>query len=811
MKIKVFFLHILVLLVFSVSAQLGSLPSNLSNFKSSDISDAQLIQVVQQMKVNNITTEQAYQLLIDRGMSAVEASLIKSRIANAINTSSNNNNTSQTYKSDDTRQNSKLPDNKTIIVQNPKKIYGVEIFNNGVLTYEPNLKITPPDDYIIGPEDEILISIFGYQEAKYNITVSPEGDINIPNVGIINVNGQTILQANQTIKNKLANSGYSSLKSGLTKLKVSIGKVKSIRVTILGEVVKPGSYTLSSLSTVFNALFLSGGPNDIGSMRLIEIIRAGKIIAYLDMYDFLIKGNQKNNIYLKDQDIIRIPAYENRVSVEGEVKRTGLYEIKKGETLQDVIQYVGGFTDSAFTASVQVIKSADIERKIYDITKEKFSQYFPTRSESIIVKKIINRFANKVSINGAVYLPGDYELSTDMKISDLIKKAQGVKEDAFKERALLVRYKNDLTPEMISFNINDVLNNPSNDISLKNKDVVSVSSIFELKENATVLINGEVRKTGKYNYNDKMTLKDLIMLAGGFTEAASSNQIEIARRVKSENENGIKIAEIININTSNELSTKTQDIILQPWDVINVRTQPGFSFQIGVSVNGEVKYPGDYIISNKTERISDLVKRSGGLTNLAYVEAASLMRINKKNSADKKIKEEKLDKIQVSKSDTITNLEKELFREKDPISLDLKEILKNPGSKDDLLLEEGDVLTVPKFKSEIRVSGEVYYSTQIVFEPNQSLKYYINKAGGFTENARKSNAYVLYPNGSAGKSKGFLFFRSYPKVIAGSEIIVPSKSDSKKQKLSTGEVIGISTAIASMGGVLVALLNILKK
>lgn len=811
MKIKVFFLNFLVLFVFSVSAQLGSLPSNLSNFKSSDISDAQLIQVVQQMKVNNITTDQAYQLLIDRGMSAVEASLIKSRIANSINTSPANNNSSQTFKNDDTRQNAKLPENKTIIVQNPKKIYGLEIFNNGVLTYEPNLKITPPDDYTIGTDDEILISIFGYQEAKYNITVSPEGDINIPNVGIINVNGQTILQVNQTIKNKLANAGYSSLKSGLTKLKVSIGKVKSIKVTILGEVVKPGSYTLSSLSTVFNALFLSGGPNDIGSMRLIEIIRAGKIIAHLDMYDFLIKGNQKSNIYLKDQDIIRVPAYENRVSVEGEVKRTGLYEIKKGESLQDVFQYVGGFTDSAFTASVQVIKSADTERKIYDITKEKFSQYFPTRSESIIVKKIINRFANKVSINGAVYLPGDYELSAEMKISDLIKKAQGVKEDAFKERALLVRYKNDLTPEMISFNINDVLNNPSNDISLKNKDVVSVSSIFELKENATVLINGEVRKTGKYNYNDKMTLKDLIMLAGGFTEAASSNQIEIARRVKSENENGIKIAEIININTSNELSTKTQDVILQPWDVINVRTQPGFSFQIGVSVNGEVKYPGDYIISNKTERISDLVKRSGGLTNLAYVEAASLMRINKKNSADKKIKEEKLDKIQVSKSDTITNLEKELFREKDPISLDLKEILKNPGSKDDLLLEEGDVLTVPKFKSEIRVSGEVYYSTQIVFEPNESLKYYINKAGGFTENARKSNAYVLYPNGSAGKSKGFLFFRSYPKVIAGSEIIVPSKLDSKKQKLSTGEVIGISTAIASMGGVLVALLNILKK
>lgn len=811
MKIKVFFLHILVLLVFSVSAQLGSLPSNLSNFKSSDISDAQLIQVVQQMKVNNITTEQAYQLLIDRGMSAVEASLIKSRIANAINTSSNNNNTSQTYKSDDTRQNSKLPDNKTIIVQNPKKIYGVEIFNNGVLTYEPNLKITPPDDYIIGPEDEILISIFGYQEAKYNITVSPEGDINIPNVGIINVNGQTILQANQTIKNKLANSGYSSLKSGLTKLKVSIGKVKSIRVTILGEVVKPGSYTLSSLSTVFNALFLSGGPNDIGSMRLIEIIRAGKIIAYLDMYDFLIKGNQKNNIYLKDQDIIRIPAYENRVSVEGEVKRTGLYEIKKGETLQDVIQYVGGFTDSAYTAVIKSQKASDTEVKITDISKENYAHYFPSRAESFVVQKLINRIANKVTINGAVFLPGDYELTTDMKLSDLFKKTQGLKEDAYLERALIARNKDDLTPELIAFSPLDILNN-KNDFKLQKNDVISISSIFELKEIATVLVDGEIRNPGKYSFREKMTLKDLITLAGGFTESATASQIEIARRVKKlDNTNDTKISEIINFNTSTALSLKTEDILLQAWDVVNIRTQPGFSYQIAVSVNGEVKYPGNYIISDKNERISNLIKRSGGLTNLAYKEAAYLMRNNKKSETENKSKSEKLDKIQTANSDSTTNLEKELFREKDQIALNLNEILANGNGKDDLLLQEGDVLTIPKFKSEVRVSGEVYFSTQVVYEPGKNLKYYISKAGGFTENARRSNAYVLYPNGSAGKSKNFLFFRSYPKLAPGSEIIVPSKLDSKKQKLSTGEVIGISTAIASMGGVLVALLNILKK
>ena len=811
MKFKVFLIVALVCFVQLGFSQFNNLPSNLSNYKSSDLSDAQLTQVVQQMKINNVTEDQAYQLLVDRGMPITEATIIKNRISKLINNVTVSNTNTKNTDAEDSRKNSIPIENKNIVVKNSKKIFGLEIFNNGVLTNEPNLKITPPSDYTIGVDDEIVINIYGYQEAKYNLTVNSEGDINIPNIGIININGLTIEGATQTIKNKLASAGYSNLKTGQTKLKVSIGKVKSIKVTILGEVVKPGSYTLSSLATAFNALYLSGGPNDIGSMRLIEIVRTGKVISVLDIYDFLLKGNQSKNIFLKDQDIIRVPAYETRVSVEGEVKRTGLYEMNKDETLQNLLQFAGGFSDSAYTASIKSQKASDTEIKLADISKDNFASYFPSRSESFMVQKLINRIINKVTINGAVFLPGDYELTENMKLSDLIKKAQGLKEDAYKERALVARNQNDLTPEIIAFSPLDILHN-KNDFKLQKNDVVSISSIFELKENATVLINGEIRNAGSYSFREKMTLKDLIILAGGFTEAATASQIEIARRIKKlDNSSETKLAEIININTSTELSSKTQDIILQPWDVINIRTQPGFSYQIGVSINGEVKYPGNYIISDKNEKISNLIKRSGGLTNLAYQEAAYLMRNNKKTDSENKLKSEKLDKIQTSKNDSTTNLEKELFREKDQIALNLKAILDNPNGKDDLLLEEGDVLTIPKFKSEIRVSGEVYFSTQIVYEPNESFKYYINRAGGFTENARRSNAYVLYPNGSAGKSKRFLFFRSYPKLTPGSEIIVPSKSDSRKQKLSTGEVIGISTAIASMGGVLVALLNILKK
>ena len=811
MKFKVFLIVALVCFAQLGFSQFNSLPSNLSSYKSSDVSEEQLTQVVQQMKINNVTENQAYDLLVARGMAIIEATLLKNRILKLINNISTPNSNNKNNDDFEPRKNSTQIENKTIVVKNSKKIFGLEIFNNGVLTNEPNLKITPPSDYTIGADDELIINIYGYQEAKYNVTVSPEGDINIPSIGIMNITGLTIEAATQIIKNKLAISGYSNLRNGNTKLKVSVGKVKTIKVTILGEVVKPGSYTLSSLATAFNALYLSGGPNDIGSMRLIEIVRAGKIMSTLDIYDFLLKGNQTKNIFLKDQDIIRVPAYQTRVSLEGEVKRTGLYEIINGESLQNLLQYAGGFSDSAYTAVIKSQKASDTEVKITDISKENYAHYFPSRAESFVVQKLINRIANKVTINGAVFLPGDYELTTDMKLSDLFKKTQGLKEDAYLERALIARNKDDLTPELIAFSPLDILNN-KNDFKLQKNDVISISSIFELKEIATVLVDGEIRNPGKYSFREKMTLKDLITLAGGFTESATASQIEIARRVKKlDNTNDTKISEIINFNTSTALSLKTEDILLQAWDVVNIRTQPGFSYQIAVSVNGEVKYPGNYIISDKNERISNLIKRSGGLTNLAYKEAAYLMRNNKKSETENKSKSEKLDKIQTANSDSTTNLEKELFREKDQIALNLNEILANGNGKDDLLLQEGDVLTIPKFKSEVRVSGEVYFSTQVVYEPGKNLKYYISKAGGFTENARRSNAYVLYPNGSAGKSKNFLFFRSYPKLAPGSEIIVPSKLDSKKQKLSTGEVIGISTAIASMGGVLVALLNILKK
>jgi protein involved in polysaccharide export with SLBB domain len=411
-KLKFLLANILFLFSFSLFAQFPSLPSNLGNIRSVDVSDDQVSQIASYIRQNSITTQQAYALLIRRGMNSSEAGNLINRLEKQQSNSSTQSNTSERLP-----EQTSLDDNglrrfdtslvtKTTEVLNPKKIFGLEIFNNGVLTFEPNLRIATPVGYIIGPDDEINLNIYGYQEAKYTLRVGAEGDINIPYAGIMYVAGLTIEQATTKIKNKLAASGYANIRTGLTKVNVTVGRIRSIKVTILGEVRKPGTYTLPSLATAFNALYLSGGPTDIGTLRNIEIIRNGKVIDHLDIYDFLVKGSQSGNLNLRDQDVIRIPAYKTRVSLEGQVKRTGLFEIREGETLNNLFDFAGGFSDSAYTAGITAYKVTDTEKRIVDIPQSQYNIYKPARSESFVVKKIIGRFMNRVSIDGAVFLPG---------------------------------------------------------------------------------------------------------------------------------------------------------------------------------------------------------------------------------------------------------------------------------------------------------------------------------------------------------------------------------------------------------------------
>ena len=810
---------LLVLVFFSsiVFSQLPALPSNLAAIRSTDISEEQINQVVTYLQQNNITVSQAYNLLIRKGMSPTEAILLKDRIEKAFDKSGNTSAESGNTKSNDDKTKiipdvveSRITDtvNKIKAVSNPKKIFGLEIFNNGILTFEPNLKIATPVGYIIGPDDEIVINIYGYQEAKYTLKVGPEGDINIPFAGVMYVSGMSIEQATQKIKNKLAVSGYSNITTGLTKVSVGIGRIRSIKVTVLGEVRKPGTYTLPSLATAFNALYMSGGPNDIGSMRYIQIVRSGRVVGNLDIYDFLVKGDQRGNINLQDQDVIRIPPYRVRVSLEGEVKRTGLYEIKPTETLQNLLDFAGGFSDSAFTSAITGYKVTDEANKIIDIQQSNYDKYQPNRSESFVVKKAVGRFTNRVSITGAVYLPGDYELSVGMTLKDLVQKARGLKENAYHARGLIMREKDDLTPEYLSFSPIDVMKSNGEKMFLRPNDKVTISAVDELKEKTNISIYGEVRDPGSYVYVENMSLKDLIFLAGGFSDAAIPQRIEVARRLHKQDFKieDMEVSEVLDITSVNDLEMKGGDIILQPYDAIVVRKNPGYQKQINVRVEGEIVYPGTYVLKTKNERISDILKRAGGITPQAYNEGGYLTRTNNKNALLNELNNKKITKIQETLRDTTNKLEEEVARSVDQIAIDLKEVLTNPGGRNDLVLEEGDVITIPKEKMDVRISGQVLFPTRVVFQDNLSLDDYLGRAGGLADNARRGKIYVLYPNGNAAKTSSFLFFRSYPKITPGSEVIVPKKHLIERRRLSTGEVIGIATAVTSFAGVLLSLL-----
>jgi protein involved in polysaccharide export with SLBB domain len=814
---KRIFLLLIIVLVTGISAsaqQIPGLPNNLNSVRSADISDEQIVMITQQMKQSKVTSKEAYQLMLQRGMSVVEANLIVQRIDRVMLADGENDKKAKDKEDDldksDRRSNSRMPviKNDTMTVKNPKKIFGLEIFNNGVLQFEPDLQIATPMNYIIGPGDEIIVNIFGYQEAKHSLRVTAEGDISIPYAGTIYVAGLTIEQATIKIKNKLASSGYSNIRTGLTKVNVSIGRIRSIKVTILGEVNKPGTYTLPSLATVFNALYLSGGPNEIGSMRNIQVVRNGKIIDQLDMYDFLVNGNQSGNILLRDQDVIRIPAYAARVSFEGEVKRTGLFEVKEGESLQQLLNYAGGFTDSAFTASVKAYKTTDTEKMIYDVASDKFASYFPSRSETFQIGKVINRYANRVIIQGAVYLPGEYELSSGLTLSQLIRKAQGLKEEAYPDRGFITRVRSDVSEEVISFNPTDIMKGSVKDIELKKDDEVTISSVLNFRDKQTILINGEVRKPGEFAYKDNMSLRDALLLSGGFTDAASPQRIEIARRVKGSgtDTSDMKIAEVINVQSIESLALAANETKLRPWDVIVVRKNPSYRTQVNVRVEGEVAYPGNYVLQTKTERVSDIIKRAGGLTKEAYANGVYLKRLNN-NSVVSQLTSQRVSKIQEQLKDTTGKVQQDVLRPFDQMAINLGNVLNTPGGIDDIILEEGDVLTIPQRKSEVRITGEVLFPTQVVYEEGMDIEDYLNRAGGLTSQADKRKIYVLYQNGNAGRTTKYLVGKKYPVINPGAEIIIPKKPENNRQRLSTGEIIGITTAITAMAGVLLQLIR----
>ncbi|MDI9364546.1 MAG: SLBB domain-containing protein [Flavobacterium sp.] len=800
-----FFLCLLLGAGYTAKSQDILKSKDLTTLKVDALSDEEIGKIKEQLAQSGLTDLQAEEFFLQKGLPLIEAQKLQARLAGKKTKPHFSNSTKNASRTTDTSS-LKYGDGEPF----KSNVFGSELFTNNKLFFEPDLRIATPKNYAIGPDDELVIDVFGYQEANYRLQVSAEGTINIPLIGVISVNGLTVEQASKRIKDKLQQNGYANIATGKTQVQISIGKIRTINVTVIGEARKPGTYSISSLSTVFNALYLAAGPTDKGSFREIEVVRNSKVLVKLDAYDFLLKGDQSKNVHLMDQDVIRIPVAKVQVSLSGEVKREGVFEVLPTNSLQELIDFAGGFTSEAYTASIQIKQVTDKERRVKDLPKDEFLNYIPTKGDSVFVGKILNRYTNSVNIKGAIYRPGTYELSSGLTLSKLIAKADGLKDEAFKNRGLIIRTNElDLTKKVLPFSVQNIINKTDIDIVLQKDDQVIIGAADVYKQNYTLQLLGEVKKPGIFNYVEGITLKDLLFLAEGFTDASAIDKIEIARRYASDSVTNVNnIAVIVDATSEKNLSTIGTDIQLNPWDIVSVRKKPNYQEQISVKILGEVKYPGDYALTTKNERVSNLIARSGGLTNFAFTEAASLTRINKVEL--RRLNQDNLKKLQKDVNDSTTTSNKfttDIFKPTIKVGLNLQEILNKSGGIDDVVLQEGDVLNIPKQQREVKVNGEVMVPSEVVYKQDANLSYYINKAGGFTDNAREQRVYVIYPNGSAARIKKFLFFKTNPKVTAGSEILVPQIPERKKAGLSTTEIIGLTSAVASLTGVVIAILR----
>jgi protein involved in polysaccharide export with SLBB domain len=804
---------VLLVVSHSLSAQVPSkskVPAginlqNLSNVKVDDLTDDQIREFWKQAQERGLSLVQIQQIANQRSMPIGEFNKLKVRIE-ALDESNAADN--KDYK--DPSQGRKYlekeeQEKKAALIKKQRdeavrsKVFGAELFANKTLTFEPDLKMATPQNYQLGPDDELVIDISGYSEASYKLNVTPDGIIRIPVIGPVHVGGLTIEQAKKKIIKQLA-VGYAGIGSGETTVSITLGNIRSIKVSIIGEVDMPGTYTLPSLATAFNALYVSGGPNKNGSFRNIKVVRNGKPFANIDVYEFILKGDAKGNIRLQDQDVLMVGSYNARVELVGEVKREGLYEVKSGETLKDVLDFAGGFTDGAYKDRIKVYRNTSKEKSVADVPSDVIPMFIPQTGDIYTIDKVLERFSNRVQINGAVFRPGFFALDEGLTLSKLIKKAEGLTEEAFTSRGLIYRLKDDNSLEAISFDVNEVMS--GKDILLKREDNIQILSKLEMREDYMVSIAGEVINPGVYPYAENLKVEDLIITSGGLKESASKTKIEIARKVKNidVNNSSSPVATVISYEVFDDLKTKEGNtIVLQPFDVVSIYKLPGFQQQRNVTIEGEVTHPGQYTLTSNNERISEVLSRAGGLTASAYPGGALLIRTKKLSAVDQFVKKKKLESLEKQSNDSIRAkdiAEDDLSENSNIVGIELEEILENPGSAYDLILDENDILKIPRVVQTVTVSGEVLYPVKIQYKKGRGFKKYVSGAGGYTERALKRRGYVVYANGSAESTKKFMFVNIHPKIKPGAEIILPAKDERKK--LSPLEFVSITSAISSM-------------
>ena len=805
MKLKIFTLFIFVAM-FNMQ-QIYAQDINISQLNAvniDELSDEQISKYWDKAKAEGYSLEQLEVILESKGMSSNLITKLKQRITALRFADANTTPTAVNQEQNGISSLEKFG----LGGSSPKEIaksalFGFDFFSNPNISFTPNLNLATPATYQLGPGDELLIVIWGAAENSYRNKVDREGAIRLEKIGPVYVSGLSIEDAKLKIKTYLEKiySGIGASKDSYNKVHVDISLVgvRAVQVNIIGEVKVPGTYSLSALSSVLNALYASGGPTSNGTFREVKVIRKGKGIEIFDIYKYLIEGSEDGNILLRDQDKIIVSPYISRVRVTGNVKRPGLYELIEGENLEDLMGYFSGFTSDAYKERLLVERVNGAQKEVREIVVSDQANFILNDGDKITVQKVIDRYENRINIEGAIYRPGNYQLTEGLTLFGLLEKAAGIKEDAFLKRGIIYRTIDGVKQEIIPFSVKNILSKSEN-IVLKREDKVRIFRESELTENKTVSINGAVNKPQTIKFIEKMNIEDFIAISGGFKEGADVKIIDVSRRVA---DGDFKtISKNIKRSASNDLFlNQNETFFLEPFDRVSVRYIKGFTYQKNVSIKGEVSYPGNYSIVDKAERISDLIKKAGGFSPYAYLEGATLVR---KISSESEEEQLKLLRI-IKEKDSLSNINVGISEFK--IGIDLVKIMNSNGDKfaEDLLLKEGDVLIIPSEKQTVEVRGEVLVPSLIKFRKSISLKKYINKSGGFSENAKKSKAYVIYANGDVSSAKNFLFFKSYPKIKPGALIVVPNKRE--RRKISIQEVLGITTGISTLGILINALVN----
>ena len=804
--------------VASLSAQVGNTNNvDVTSVNVDNLSDTQLQTAWARAQAQGYTIDQFVAMARARGMQEAQAMKLRQRLMQlgsaTKSTAKGTNSTDKMRKPADEEDifgySGNEPKDKVPQPQKNNEIFGMDFFKNPKISFTPNLNMATPENYQVGPGDELLVEVWGATEGNFKQKVDAEGNIFLNGVGRIHVAGLSFSEVKAKINSFLKRiySGISAPDGSYAKIYtgVTITQVRTVKVNIIGEVMVPGTYSLSSLSTVLNALYACGGPSESGSFREISLVRGGKKIANFDVYDFLINGSEKGNLGLQDQDVIIVPPYKNRVWVEGQVKRKGFYEMLSTETLANLVSFFGGFTSDAFTNTLVLERIKEAKREVKEINFSEISKLKMQNGDRLKVHAITNEYQNRLSIGGAVYQPGVYEYKEGMTALDLLNRANGVKKDASLNRGLIFRTENRVDYQTLSFSVKDLIENKHN-ITLKDNDSLYIFYKDSLQFKRFVKVEGAVNKPRELSYMENMTVEDAISLAGGLSNGADPSVIEVFRETNDGNIE--KLSQTFKVSSNNELKSEGEAMVLEPNDVVSVRYIKGFTPLQTVSVMGEVLYPGIYSIQSKNEHISDLLERVGGFTPFAYKEGATLVR---KKTEEGEIKQEDfLDEL-ISQESTSAESSKSLKKvakktNEYRIGIDVSKILKHKHSKYDLLLNEGDMLLIPSEKQTVEIRGEVLAPSMVRFQKGQSLRQYIDQAGGFSNRAKKRSIYVLYANGSIKSTRTSLFFKNYPELAPGAIIIVPSKPE--KKQMSTGETIGIISAITTMG---VLIYNVITK